>query len=204
VFNYAEALNQGLSAVTTDVVLVISAHTELANTDAVEYALALMAEDESLGAAYFCHENGDTLGHERIDGTRFDGFNGLWNTCAMIRMQFLQERKFNPEVFTAEDQEWAKWLFYERKKAVARISGAGLLISNQRPNRQEKRLNEYVSVAYFANRRLLGWGNLVRIAWRAIRPLHLGRPGERQFWLILMWRLLLCRFVKPRYQSRYF
>ena len=203
-FNYADALNQGLQDVATDCVLIISSHTALARADAVEYALGLLRRDESLGAAYFCHENSGTLRYDRIDETRFDGFNGLWNTCAIIKTKLLRLREFNPDVFTAEDQEWSRWLLQEQGKAIARISGGGMTIRNERPNRREKRLNEYVSVAYFTNRRLLGWRNLAAIASKAVAPSVSQKADDRLFWLILFWRLLVCRFVRPRYRSRYF
>ena len=209
-FNFSNALNQGLEYVSTDYVLIISSHTSLCRFDAVEFALTLLTSDERIGAAYFDTEASGELRYKLINRSNFDGFNGLWNTCSIIRMSLLRHRAFNPEVFTAEDQEWAKWLFFSENKSTARISGAGMdnytrnghLVSFR--NSLRKRLNEHVAIAYFANRKLLGWPNFARVAFRIVKPVPLPRLKERIFNLILLWRLLRCLFVKPKYKSRYF
>ncbi|RYD80074.1 MAG: glycosyltransferase family 2 protein [Verrucomicrobiaceae bacterium] len=202
-FSFSEALNQGVELVETEFVLIISSHTVLGNRKAISYALTLL-EDDALGAVYFSKENGEELRNERIDRNNFDGFNGLWNTCALVRMSLLRQRGFNREAFSAEDQEWAHWLFHQQGKAVARISGGGVVSYNERHNIPQKRLNEYVAVAYFVNRKLLGWRNLVHLVYRAVQIRHGWRGAERLWSLMLVWRLFACRFKKPKYQSRYF
>jgi glycosyltransferase involved in cell wall biosynthesis len=206
-FNYSKSLNQGLEFVSTDYVLIISSHTLLPKCSAIEFALDLLDSDESIGAAYFDYDKSGELRYALIDKNNFDGFNGLWNTCAVIKMALLKRRSFLPEVFAAEDQEWSTWLFHYEDKMIARISGAGMKHnrdSNPKRHSLNKRLNEYVAIAYYSNRDLLKWINLVRVAFKVVRPMLPIDPKERFFNLLLLPRLLICHFVKPKYKSRYF
>lgn len=151
-FNYSAALNQGLQFVETDLVLVISSHTVLKNPVAMSYALSLLDSDASLGAVYFDFEGGP-LRHQIINADNFDGFNGLWNTCALIRVGLLRARAFREEVFAAEDQEWAAWLICESSMTTARISGGGMdspwNTSRITPRRLKKLVNEQAAVVHF-------------------------------------------------------
>jgi glycosyltransferase involved in cell wall biosynthesis len=207
-FNFSNALNQGLEHVSTNYVLIMSSHTLLCRFDAMAFALTLLTSDERIGAAYFDNEASGELRYKLIDRFNFDGFNGLWNACSIVRMSLLKRRAFRPEVFSSEDQEWAKWLFFSEDKATARISGAGM--DNYTRNSQlvkhslTKRLNEHVAIAYFVNRKLLDWPNLARVAFRIAKPVPRVQLSERVFNLILFWRLLCCRFVTPKYKSKYF
>lgn len=205
-FNYAESLNQGLRLVTTDYVLIVSSHTNLLNRGSIEYALDLLRTDATLGAAYFSLDEAPSLAYTVIDKSSFNGFNGLFNTCAIIKVGLLRERGFRKEVFTAEDQEWAKWLLLSRGGATARIAGAGMRYDNPKRNSIRKRLNEYVSVAYFVDQSLLNSLHILRIASNVIRPRFTRRISfrDRLFYLLLSFRLLRCRFSEPRQGSRYF
>jgi len=203
-FNFSEAINQGLKLVSSDYVLIISSHTELGNCEAMSYALGLLKSDPEIGAAYFSHLGADSLRHELINQDNFTGFNGLWNTCAMIRVSLLRKRMFRPEVFSAEDQEWAGWLFANEKKAVARISGGGLTLHNPRMDSPRKKLNEYVAVAYFTNRKLLEWSNIGDLLSLAFTPGTGIGPAKRKFYFWLSVHLIACHFFKPRARSRYF
>ena len=219
-FNFAEAINQGLPYVSTDYVLIISSHTKLTNTNSVSYALKLLSSTNSIGAAYFCSENTGNLRHTIIDKYNFDGFNGLWNTCSLIKVHMLRRRSFLPEVFAAEDQEWANWLLNSTDQSVARIAGGGMEDNNVYKigkSSKKKLINEYVAIAYFANRTLLNPKNIFKIIKEIIRGSNteIDRRGEaslvvldklerRRFKLNLTGRLLACYFIKPRYRSRYF
>ena len=202
VFNYSEALNQGLVHVSNELVLILSAHTSLVNPKAIVFALELLSRDERVAAAYFDTEAIGGLRATLIDRANFDGFNGIWNTCAIIRMSLLRRRGFRGEVFAAEDQEWTRWLFSCGDMVVARISGAGMDNYSRNKDLQQsrtterKRLNEYVAIAYFVNRNLLGARNLVRVGAQIVRPWS-GRFRERRFHALLLLRLIACRFVMP-------
>ena len=200
-FNYSEALNQGLDHVTTEYVLIISSHTSLNHVGAIEFALNILAGNERLGGAYFCDENPAALEHKVIDASNFTGFNGLWNTCSVIKTALLKKRRFRPEVFAAEDQEWSRWLFHCEGKAVARISGAGLENNNPRKFALKKLLNEHAAIALFTNRRLLGWRHLAYLAYVVMKPTPPLALRQRYIHLALLIRLLTCHFTKPGFRS---
>lgn len=201
-FNFADAINQGLTYISTDYVLIISSHTLLRNPKAIEFALTLLESNTHIGAAYFCDENNGPLRYEKIDSTTFNGWNGLWNTCSLVKMTLLRRRQFRPEVFIAEDQEWARWLFDNTDNVIALISGAGKDDQNPRGYPSRKRLKETVAIAYFANRELLGVGNLTRILYQVIKPKM--SVKERLFNLVLVFCLLACYVKQPKYKSKYF
>jgi glycosyltransferase involved in cell wall biosynthesis len=203
-FNYSDALNQGVAHVSTEFVLIISSHTSLGNDDAIAFGLALLRSREEIGAVSFCHEKSEALDYTLIDKDNFDGFNGLWNTCALIRVSLLRRRGFRREVFAAEDQEWANWLFCCEDKKTARISGAGMVNGNPRKASIKKRLNEYVAVAYFSNRKLLGITNICRVAYMAMKFDAQLQIEDRVFHVLLFFHLVACRVRPPRYRSRYF
>lgn len=204
-YNYSRALNQGIRLVETDFILIVSSHTTLENPLAMKYAINLLNSQPSIGAAYFSTPAIHDLSHELIDGRNFDGFNGLWNTCSVLRTRLVTERPFRPEVFSAEDQEWAAWAILKRGFAIARIAGAGMRVHNPSKHSMRKRLNEHVAVACFIDRRQLELSNLRKLAKAVI-----GADGnwisreERLFRLLLLLRLLACRFTGPRDSSGYF
>lgn len=203
-FNYSDALNQGLQYVSTDYVLIISSHTLVIKRTALEFGLNLLASDASIGAAYYSGEQTGNLDYVSIDKTSFNGFNGLWNTCALIKLELLERRKFRPDVFSAEDQEWAKWLFFEEGKSIARISGAGAINANPQKYSFRKSRNEYVAVSYFVKRDLLRWQNICRIFMSAIKPTGGRQIRRRMSNVMLASRLAACHFAEPNAKSPYF
>jgi glycosyltransferase involved in cell wall biosynthesis len=205
-FNYSAALNQGIAHVSCDKVLIISSHTALSDPGAIRYALDLLDRDETIGAAYFDNER-KPLTHQRIDRSNFNGFNGVWNTCALLRTDLVRSRPFRPEVFSAEDQEWSNWLVHTRALAVARISGAGM--SNAaNPNISDKlmlkQLNEHVAIAYYTNRKMLSLIGLAKIALHIVKPIPPFSLKTRIFYFLLLIRLVACRFAEPQPKSTYF
>ncbi len=203
-FNYSESINQGLEYVSTEYVLIISSHTSLGNNSAVEFALGLLTSNDKIGACYFGPRDSQILTCELIDKHNFNGYNGLWNTSSIIKVPLLRRRGFRPEVFTAEDQEWARWLFHNQNMATACISGAGVLNSNTRRNSLKKRLNENVSIAYFSKPELLSGSNIMRTAFTVVKPKLPFALKNRFFHLLLFCRLLACYFFEPKSKSRYF
>ena len=203
-FNYSEAINQGLDFVPTAYVLILSAHMVIGHRGAVERMVRLLESTSTIGAAYMNGDNSSPLRHDFVERDNFTGFNGLSNACAVIRTDLLRERRFRPEVFSAEDQEWARWLLFDRGQRVARFSGAGIVNNNPRKHFLRKRLNEYVAIAYFVDRKMLEWRHLARIAFRIVQPWRWPALRERLFNLVLLARLLCCYVVAPRSASRYY
>lgn len=203
-FSFSKSLNMGLLHVTHPYVLIISSHTSIEVPESIQFALGLMANNKEIGAAYLCNDNDGNLKFELIDKNNFDGFNGLWNTCSLVRMELLRVRGFREDVFSAEDQEWARWLFHCKGKSIARIAGGGYKNNNPRQSSPKKFANEYVSIAYFCNRKLIGPRNLCGIAFNVIRPRGGFRLNNRLLFLQLFIRLVSCYFVKPSSESRYY
>ncbi|ULA68478.1 MAG: Glycotrans2-like domain-containing protein [Nitrospira sp.] len=203
-FNYSESLNQGLQYVSTEYVLIISSHTSIRHNSAIEFALGLFASNERIGASYFRPSDSQILTVKLIDKHNFNGYNGLWNASSLIKVPLLRRRGFRPEVFTAEDQEWARWLFHDENMAIACITGAGVLNSNPRQDCLKKRLNENVSIAYFSNPELLSVANLMRTAFTVVKPNLPFALKNRIFYFLLFFRLLACHFFEPKSKSRYF
>jgi glycosyltransferase involved in cell wall biosynthesis len=192
-FNYSAAINQGLEYVNCDLVAIVSSHSSLQNPHAIAYALDLLHSHPNIGAVYFDASVGSKLEHDIISGTTFDGFNGLWNTFSLIRMSLLRERSFRPEVFSAEDQDWAAWLFAHKSMTVACIHGGGLINRSFNKGSMRKRLNEYVAVAYYVKPELRSLPNLIRLAMSTLRP-----PGQerRRFRERLFYALTLLALLR--------
>jgi glycosyltransferase involved in cell wall biosynthesis len=203
-FNYSAALNKGLLDIKSKYVLIISSHTSINRSDAVHFALNLLCADEKIGAVYFSEENVGDLRYELVDKSNFTGFNGLWNTCSLIRMEILRIRGFREDVFAAEDQEWASWLFCYEAKKTARILGGEVVNNNPRKTSLRKFSNDYVSVAYFSNRKLMGVRNICSLAFNVVRPRGGFRIKNRFLFLLLLCRIISCYFVKPKAKSRYY
>ena len=180
-FNYARAINQGMDFVDSEFVLILSSHTVLGNPGALAFALELLENNADAAAVYFTDEAAAQLTVEWITSANFDGFNGLWNTAALVRMRLLRARPFRPEVFTAEDQEWARWALEEQGLRTARILGAGMQIRNPRKCDHRKRLNEWAAVAMFARPDLLAWRSICRLLLGAFKPWGSRTVRERLF-----------------------
>ncbi len=202
-FNYSIALNQGIEYVSTDYVLIISSHTMLLNCEAISYAINLLIYEPNIAATYFRGDK-STLWHEFVNEENFNGYNGLSNTCALIKTSLLRKRHFRPEVFSAEDQEWASWVITKEKMNIARIHGAGRCNINPRKYSLRKRLNEDVAIAYFINRHFLNWKNLSQIILKVVKPVYGFNLKERFYYLVLFIHLVKCKFVEPKAKSRYF
>lgn len=193
-FNYATSLNEGISLVDTKYTLIISSHTSIANQSGVEFALTLLDERREISAAYFVHKLSETITFDIINAENFTGFNGLWNTCALYETYLLKDRPFRPEVFSAEDQEWSKWLLYSTEKTIARIAGAGMTYENPDKHLFRKRLNEHLAIALFAKEEMLALPYIFRVAYRIVRPIS--DPQERIFNLVLLLNLLHGKFFR--------
>lgn len=199
-FNYSSALNQGIVYASTEYLLVISSHTSLENPEAMDYALRLLGAQRMIGAAYFCAEPGE-LQHRLIGNDNFSGFNGVWNTCGLYRTSLLKKRNFRPEVYSAEDQEWSRWLFESEKMSIARIAGGQMSYNNPRKYPLRKWLGEYLSVATFTKREVMSWNKIARVAFRTIRPGVSLR--DRYFHFVLFFALISCRFSPPKMKAKY-
>jgi len=195
-FNYSEAINQGIPYIDTDYVLIISSHTSLANKEAMAFALALLQRENTFGAAYFSLTTTGEPDFDVIDRSTFTGFNGIFNTCGIYRTSLLRARLFRPEVFSAEDQEWSKWLIEREGKTIARVSGCGMTYNNPKRHSLKKWLDEWMAVATFTRPSLLNWYRLARVAGRVIKP-GVGLR-ERYFSFVLIFVLVFLKVTPDR------
>ncbi|MDB5610856.1 MAG: hypothetical protein JWP25_7756 [Bradyrhizobium sp.] len=187
-FNYSSAINQGLELVGTDYVLIISSHTQLWHISALHYALDWLRLNSSYGAAYFCNEEGPNPTGIEVDVETFDGHNGIWNTSALLRTDLVRHRPFRPEVFSAEDQEWSRWLLENTPFTILRISGAGLKYGGPNGYSIKKRLDEHEAIAVFTKPGKLTPAYLLRVGYRVVRPIS--SFDARQFNFLLLMRLV--------------
>ena len=195
-----------MALVRTPFVLVISSHTTLRSPDAMSYGLSALAADPLLGAAYFTEDFGP-LHHLLIGRDNFDGFNGLWNTCALIRTELVRQRPFRAEVFAAEDQEWASWLMEDEGKLIARVSGAGMSNSanpHAARNKWRKRRNEYIAVAWFVRPSLRSLRNIAALAYQSASPFRRRGFGERLHLAELAARMVALRCRRRPSLPRYY
>lgn len=190
-FNYSDALNEGIELINSEYTLIISSHTSLSNVNAIDYGIELLRSNDDIAAAYFLQAASDTFTFARINRDNFTGFNGAWNTCALYKTSFLKRRSFRPEVFSAEDQEWSKWLFCSEGKSIARISGAGMSYNNPSKDRVRKRLKEELAVAIYVKDEMLKLPYFARVTYRVIRPIS--SLNERAFNMVLLYNLLRYR-----------
>lgn len=198
-FNYSRSLNEGIEFINTSYTLIISSHTSLFNRGAIAACLEYMEKIDNVSAAYFIQELSDHLKFEVITEDNFTGFNGLWNTCALYKTYLLKQRPFREDVFSAEDQEWTKWLLSSGKH-VARVSGGGMLYNNLIMDRFRKRMKEELAVALFVKEEMLRFPYLLRVLYRVIRPISSNQ--ERVFNVHLLCNLIMLN-LDPRFIKRF-
>ena len=199
-FNYSRAIHLGVAVAAADHVLVHSAHVALMDPQLVESAFQQAAAAK---CAVFYFRKGVSTAYDNIDITRFDGRNGLANSCAMIPRNLLLQRGFREEVFSAEDQEWAAWFIREQKGCVLRITSPACVYENPHLNIQKK-VNEDLAIACFVNRHERWPNNIAARLGRAALACVRGRPERaRLHWLVATG--LLGSYFKPtQRKSRYF
>jgi glycosyltransferase involved in cell wall biosynthesis len=180
VFNYSASLNQGLDYLEAEYALIISSHTALLNPGAMQFAINLLASDDSIGAAYFFGD-ADVPTIELITNREFTGFNGVFNTCGVYRTSLLRKRKFREDVPSAEDQEWSRWLLDNEGLSIARISGGKLQINNPKGYSRSRRFSDHCSVALYAKPELRRLRYIARVCGKVIQLYPRQPPSERIF-----------------------
>jgi hypothetical protein len=160
------------------------------------FALALLQRETAFGAAYFSLTATDRPDFDVIDRATFTGFNGIFNTCGIYRTSLLRERPFRPEVFSAEDQEWSKWLIEREGRTIARISGCGMTYNNPKRHSLAKWLDEWMAVATFTRPSLLNWYRIARVAGRVVKR-NVGLR-DRYFSFVLVFVLVFLKLTPDR------
>ena len=155
-FNYSRALNIGAAACRGEHILILSSHCVFAYPDAVR----LMRQHlEAHGASgVYCMPgpseavaacgNDPTRGKliDVIFSDNYNGLNGLWNCCALVRRDCWEGHPFDETLPACEDQEWAVWHHRHSRRPTVAIRNAGVLYLNPHWNRR-KDIRDRVIVA---------------------------------------------------------
>lgn len=203
-FNYAMALNIAIPFLSSDYTLIISSHTVLQNPEALRYGIGCLMSRPTIAAVCFSSGNIGELTHSLIDKKSFTGWNGAWNTCSLFRTDLLRLRPFNPDVFSAEDQEWSRWAMEHRGCEIAHVDGCGMLNLNHRKEDIRKRLNEWACIGYFVAPNYQSIGFLFSTFLKRVVLRRCLCVQDRLFWLRVVLVLLRGRYKKPIGKSRYF
>lgn len=201
-FNFAKAINIGITAAAAPHVLLMSSHVVLSSSNIVSQGCEL-ARSQEINALYWRVTESNDVVASAIDRQTFNGINGLSNACAMLPRHSVLQRPFREDVFSAEDQEWAGWYLREKGVRILQIKHPLVLYLNQHVNAL-KTVNEEIAIAYFSDRRRLGphWiaGRLLRALLATLRR----RPDKaRMHWEIAK-GLFFANFSKPIRKSRYY
>jgi len=148
-YNYARAINIGLPYLTTQYALVISSHTSIENTDALQAAAIRLDEKNNVAAICFSGESDSEISFKTICSQSYNGWNGTWNTASLYRTQLLRERQFRPDILSAEDQEWTKWALFDKGLCIEHAIGCSMLNMNPRRLSFKKRLREWEFISYY-------------------------------------------------------
>jgi glycosyltransferase involved in cell wall biosynthesis len=154
-FNYSASLNQGFALLSSPLVFVISSHTVLKNENCAEIMINSIIGDDRLIACYCvanqCEQKDRDAMPRRIDLQSYNGWNGLWNTCALIRRAKWIERPFNESLWAAEDQEWAYWWFQNNNElGVLRFENLDVYNMNPKKYSTWKRCSDFVSISIYS------------------------------------------------------
>lgn len=205
-FNYSKAINIGIEACETEYVLIISSHVVLTDPYLISYGINHIAGggDRCLGCCF--NPGGDygkTYGVTRVDKSNFSLLLGLSNSCALLKRQYIINRPFQEDVFSAEDQEWAA--YYLRQQDASFFSFHSVYVRYLNPNVNDlKTMNEFISMAYFTHPELRGPKYIVPRLARALLAILRFRPERAKLHLTMAIELLLTNFRKPVRQSAYY
>lgn len=150
-FNFSKAINIGVDAVETDLVLIISSHVVLADASLIERALALENFEQSkyLGFCLIPWSDANvTWKHTRVDKQNFSLDLCASNSCTLLKVKDIKDRYFREDVFSAEDQEWVAHYLRNHDAYFFNIISHDVKYMNVNFNTQ-KLINELVALAYF-------------------------------------------------------
>lgn len=199
-FNYAAALNQGLEIVSSPRCLIISSHVKVLNQRLIELMEGALLTTNSV-AGYVNHKS-EKASIEIVNRGNFNGKNGLWNLCAYYVSKIARDIKFHEGVPAAEDQYFAKQLYTMNLNTFA-LHGAHISYDNARYSPKKER-NDYIAIAYYVDRALLRYSNISAITKDALTGAIQGNYGLFMHKIKIAIRLLLAKFIEPKFQSRYF
>jgi hypothetical protein len=149
-FNYSEAINIAFPLLKSEYTLVISSHTAIYNSLALQYGVSLLESNPLVAAVNFSDSREGSLSCISIDASSFNGWNGTWNTASLYRTELLKSRPFRPEILSAEDQEWSRWAIEQMGMLILHINGCCTKNLNPRKSSVAKKLKEWEFISAFA------------------------------------------------------
>ena len=205
-FNYSKAINIGMEECDTEYVLIISSHVVLQDRFLISYGINSIKNEGGLCLGCCFNPGGDTekvYGLTRVDKKNFSLLLGLSNSCAFLKKQYIVDRPFREDVFSAEDQEWAA--YYLRNHDASFFSFHSIHVKYLNPNVNElKTLNEFISMAYFTHPELRGPKYILPRLGRAFLALLRNRPERARMHMTMATELFLTNFRKPVRRSTYY
>ena len=203
-FNYAMAINMAIPFLSNNYCLIISQHTHLANPEALRFAINFLnAKPDFAGLCFSDNLILDSLAVEPVTADSFNGRNGLWNNASLHRTRLLRERPFNPDCFSAEDQEWSAWALIEKELRLGHVKGCGMTNENKRSGSLIKRVREWECVAFYSYRAYLKPSFVINTFFRSVKAAYRS-PKSCVFWLLVFFALLKANYVQPRGKSAYY
>ena len=205
-FNYSKAINIGVEACETEYVLIISSHIVLTDPYLISYGINHISEGGDRCLGYCFNQGGDygkTYGVTRVDKRNFSLLLGLSNSCAFLQNQYIIDRPFREDVFSAEDQEWAA--YYLRNHDASFFSFHSVYVKYLNPNVNDvKTMNEFISMAYFTHPELRGPKYIIPRLARALLAFLRMRPARAKHHLTMATELFMTNFRKPVRKSSYY
>jgi len=205
-FNFSKAINIGIAAIYTDVVLVISSHVLLNNSNLIEHGLkaADLNDTEYMGFCLIPWSEPEVRWRQtRVDKTNFSLNLCASNSCTLLKTKWIKERPFREDVFSAEDQEWTAYYLRNKNAYFDNIVTHDVKYMNVHYNNQ-KLINEEIALAYFTFPEMLSFRNILCRLVRALVALLRVRHKRAKLHFVVAKELFLARFRKPLKQSKYF
>ena len=127
-FNYSKSLNIGIANASSNpesLILIVSSHVILNNTDTVKNMKMLLLSDELCAGVSvlpsFSRDKNSTLNYKKYHKNNIDTYNIFNNPCSMMRKSDWLIMPFNEQIPFCEDQAWAKYFLYKKNKFVYHI-----------------------------------------------------------------------------------
>lgn len=210
-FNYSRALNIGIAEAGNEHILIISSHVVLLYPDVVRLMSDYLDEFDAVGAyCKFRKDDADSMALAEqcrgmlvtlIYSDNFDGHNGLWNPCALIRKAAWMDHPFSEDMPRAEDQEWAWWHYRHTRRPTVQIRNAGALYLNPYRSRRKEAL-DYAVIAHRLMPANASWRAIMRLCLNAITAGLRGRTDEAYYCLLCAWETGRAHFGTEHWHGR--
>lgn len=211
-FNYSHSLNLGIRECSTENVLILSSHCILLYRDIAK--TMQLAADTIKAAAVYCQFTTPTRTKNTSSPIRcslittiysdnFDGYNGLWNSCSLIKFKYWRKHNFDLTLPAAEDQEWAVWHYKHSQVPTVCIRNAGVLYLNPYQN-SRKEIRDRVVIASRIFPKLRSSRSIFLLFVEALIAALQGKLAQSAKHIRMATYLTYSHFKEPQFASKYF